>query len=471
MKKVVAVEQNKKELEKQAPLVSTTLTASPNSAVTLTTKNTVPVKSPTNTELTNTEYPHEFLWAHVALILIALLVALPSPVAKFWGGAVAGSSAAAFACACAWALLTAYFWRKILRARQPRWGGPWAAGLLMIDIIGLTALLSTSGAAQNPFTMLYFVPITLATLVSHRFTWRIAALAICAFGILLTQTAAALKPHAQHPHHAHFFDHVQGMAIALAVAGVFITVFVGLIARSLSAQRRYIEELSERQKRDRFVVALGALSAGAAHELGSPLSTIQVLADDFLSLGPDEQADAAQTIAQEVRRIKSIVHSMQSSQLSADLFQNDQHWPLRALLEEFQGLPLTSLELDEEGDTAQPRKVVEQIVRELHRNARHAAPEGQIVLRLKTAQEAFEITVEDPGPGLSAEELSHVTEPFVSYNGGTGLGLFLASIHAEQLGGRLTLSCDANQPTRATLSLPWQPPAHFLTPHKQGAAP
>ncbi len=457
------MERNNKELEKQAPLVSTIQTAAPSSVVTPTIKNTAPAKRPTSTE-----NPREFLWAHVALIFIALVVALPSPVAKFWGGATAGSPAAALSCAGGWALLTAYFWRKIHGASQPRWGGPWAAGLLMIDIAGLTALLSVSGAAQNPFTMLYFVPITLATLVSHRSTWRIAALAICAFGLLLIQTAAALKPHSQHPHHAHFFDHVQGMAIALAVAGVFITVFVGLIARSLSAQRRRIEELSERQKRDRFVVTLGTLSAGAAHELGSPLGTIQMLADDFVSLNSEEQAEAARTISQELKRIKGIVHSMQSSQLSADLFQNGEPWALHSFLEEFRTLPDTQVIIEREGETAQPRKVIEQIVRELHRNARQAAPSGQITVRLGGSSQEFTVVVEDPGPGLPVEQLSHVVEPFVSYNGGTGLGLFLSSIHAEQLGGQFSLLSEANQPTQAVLTLPWVPPQHFLKPQTQG---
>src|SRR5690606_14035403 len=92
---------------------------------------------------------------------------------------------------------------------------------LALDVAGLTLLLSISGAEHNPFTLLYFVPMTLATVVLDRWTFQIAGLSVLGFGLLLLQTSLALAGHRDHPHHAHFFQHVQGMAIAFAVAGTF----------------------------------------------------------------------------------------------------------------------------------------------------------------------------------------------------------------------------------------------------------
>lgn len=410
---------------------------------------------------TITESPREFLWAHVALIAVTLAVSLPHPVARLWGGLQDASPASALAYAGAWAVATAIIWLRLGRSSKQNRSEVWGGVLLLLDVFGITALLSTNGAAQNPFTMLYFVPITLATLVSHRWTWRIAALAVCGFALLLAQTAEALRPHRHHAHHAHFYDHVQGMAIALAIAGLFITLFVGLIARSLASQRARILALSEQQKRDRFAVALGALSAGAAHELGSPLASIQLLAEDLPHLSSEECRSAARTIVEETQRMKMIVHGMQSSEISADALGDGQSWSLGELATEVASLDATSVETQGTAQTTQARQVLAQILRELHRNARQADPKGLIVVSLVTSEAQLVVSVKDQGPGLSEEQVQRAMEPFVSETGSTGLGLFLASIHAQQLGGQLELLSEKGQGTEARLRLPLTPPFAF----------
>lgn len=419
------------------------------------------VKSPTDTES-----PREFLWAHVALIGITLAVSLPHPVARLWGGLQDASPTAAFTYAGAWACSTAIIWSRLARSATTGSTESWGGSLLLLDVVGITALLSTNGAAQNPFTMLYFVPITLATLVSHRWTWRIAALSVCGFGLLLAQTAEVLRPHRHHPHHAHFYDHVQGMAIALAIAGLFITLFVGLIARSLASQRARILALSEQQKRDRFAVALGALSAGAAHELGSPLASIQLLAEDLPHLSSEERASAAQTIVEESQRMKMIVHGMQSSELSADALGDGRSWSLTELGDEVSSLPQTQIQSQGAAPTTQARQILGQILRELHRNARQADPQGLITVSLETSNNRLLISVKDKGPGLSEERLQRAMEPFVSGTGSTGLGLFLGSIHAQQLGGQLELLSEEGRGTEARLTLPLHPPFSRSAKHR-----
>src|SRR6186713_277966 len=65
-----------------------------------------------------------------------------------------------------------------------------AAGIhLVLDVLGLTLFFAISGAGANPFTMLYFVPIGLATLLPRGFTWGVAGAALAGFGALLCVTA------------------------------------------------------------------------------------------------------------------------------------------------------------------------------------------------------------------------------------------------------------------------------------------
>jgi two-component system sensor histidine kinase RegB len=256
-----------------------------------------------------------------------------------------------------------------------------------------------------------------------------------------------------HPHHAHFFQHVSGMAAALAVSGVFVTYFVHRIAGELAAQRARIEELSREQQENRFAIALGTLSAGAAHELGSPLATVQILSEEIPHMNETERASALQDIKREISRMKHVLHSMDSSELSAQVFGDGTVWQWNTLENLFSSLGVVC---HHQGETVtnQPRSVVEQIARELLRNARRVASQSGVEGILESGDGEVRLSVLDDGPSLSAEGLKRAAEPFFSETGGTGLGLFLAMVHARQLGGRLTLEERSQGGTVASLVLP-----------------
>src|SRR5690606_7027664 len=108
--------------------------------------------------------------------------------------------------------------------------------------------------------------------------------------------------------------------------------------------------------------------------------------------------------------------------------------------------------------TTQPQKIVTQIVRELIRNALAATSAEQVRVSVREEGSEFVLSVVDRGPGLTAEQKERAQEPFVSFSGGTGLGLFLATVHARQLGGRLTLESERGVGTKVTLRLPLRAP-------------
>lgn len=405
-----------------------------------------------------------FWSSRAGLILVALLVSVPAPWAELWGGSTHGAPERALVIGATWIVLS------LLLARFKRSGegefffDPAAGASICLDVVGLTALLSVAGAAQNPFTLLYFVPITLATIVAQKWTLRVAALSVVGFGLLLFETTLALAEHRHHGAHAHFFQHVRGMAIALAVAGGFVTIFVHRIGTSLAQKERRIAELSRERQQEHLAIALGTLSAGAAHELGSPLGSVQLLAEELPHLTPVEQEKAVSTIIAEVQRMKSIVHGMDSSQLSAEILRGGKPWRLSELRAEAQALGAANrVTVSESEESTQPYQVVSQIARELIRNALSVKPDARVLMHITQQESAFVITVEDDGPGFTPEQKLHATEPFVSHTGGTGLGLFLAAIHARQLGGELSIESEAGKGARVSLRLP-------LTVSVRGAA-
>lgn len=388
--------------------------------------------------------------ARLVLIAAALIGTVPSPLVAGWSSGAPPQGFALGALALVWCAVT--FFVRAPSASARGW-------MLVLDVAFLTALFSVSGAAENPFTLLYFLPLTLSTLVSEAFTWRVALAAVIGFVLLLVESQLTAGPHAAH---GHFQSHVRGMALSLAVAGLLVAVFAHRLARVLASQREQIARLVRDRERDRLATSLGAVAAGAAHELGSPLGTIQLLVDDLPHMSDAEREDALGTIREQVSRMKGVLHGLDSTELSAEVLSTVEAWrvsslvaPLGELLPELR----SRVTVTSDGVVRQPRSVIEQITRELLTNAARVAPPESIEVELSATEGALSVLVRDRGPGFSDDAAEGAIEPFVSHTGGRGLGLFLAHVHARQLGGALIISARAGGGAEVGLHLPSRSPS------------
>ena len=96
-----------------------------------------------------------------------------------------------------------------------------------------------------------------------------------------------------------------------------------------------------------------------------------------------------------------------------------------------------------------------QIVDNLLSNAFRATPDGgRISLELAQDNGSVQVTVDDTGPGIRAEDQERLFRPFVSDAGGTGLGLTIASELSVALGGRISLESEVGRGSRFELVLP-----------------
>lgn len=367
-----------------------------------------------------------------------------------------------------WAVVNVLTERLVLR--RGRATRQLAGFHLLVDASMLTALLGISGGATNPFTTVYFVPITLATQVSPRWTWALAGYCLAGFAALFVMHPL---PKAPPGHEAHFAGHLRGMWVAFGVSGLLITYFVHRIALSLARQRQELVRLREQGMQDRHLAALGTLAAGAAHELGTPLGSIQLLVGELPHMTAAEREDAVSTIRSEIARCKGIVHRMASPQLSAQDLGADgggPAWPLRALAEQAQQIAQDSgLTLRVQGpldtELRQPREPLEQIVRELVANAIDACRRrsdgcAEVTVTMGSHGDQVSVEVRDEGIGMAPEVAANAFDPFFSTKAegeGMGLGLYLARAQLRQLGGTLELHSVLGRGTTLRMILPAYP--------------
>lgn len=407
-------------------------------------------------------------WVTVALMTAAatLMVVSPERIAPVLSWVPTRNTIIGFVAVLAiQAALNLYVAKVILprgRATLP------LAGLhLLADSAALSIMLGLTGGATNPFTTLYFVPVTLATQVSPRWTWAVAAVSLVGFGLLYL-----LGPLPQGPpgHEHHFAGHLRGMWFSFGVTGALITYFVHSIALSVARQRAELSRLREQALDDRHLASLGSLAAGAAHELGTPLGTIAVLASELPHMDRSEHEEAVTSIRHEVGRCKAIVQRMSTpdarvTELGADA----EPWPLQRFEDDVHaaGEVDVRVEFSARADTAccaLPREALGQIVRELLTNAAEACRRRDgargITLNVKVEDDEGHVRVEDDGEGMDGGVAGAAFDPFFSTKpegSGMGLGLYLTRAQLRQLGGRISVESVSGRGTAVTIVFPLVP--------------
>jgi two-component system sensor histidine kinase RegB len=259
-----------------------------------------------------------------------------------------------------------------------------------------------------------------------------------------------------------------GAWTALSMAVILIAIFTWSIAEEA---RRHADALTATQlalAREQKMSALGAQAAAAAHLLGSPLGTINVIAKELSRELPNDDPlhEEVMELLGQAQRCGRILASFGRPR---DPAEHDPYSraPLTTLLEsiadEF-AKPEKEVEikLEAEPGCSEPALVLAAELRHALANLIDNAVQfakSRVRVTVSPRRSGLALVIEDDGPGFSPDILDWLGEPYVSTRsgrGGMGLGVFIANTLLARTGARLHFD---NSSSGARVSITWPPAA------------
>jgi two-component system sensor histidine kinase RegB len=331
----------------------------------------------------------------------------------------------------------------------------YAAALLALNIIELAGLLYFTGGLENPFSFLFLAPVLISsTALPFRLTIALGVLAIVCASVLVFF-------HLPLP-----WDSDDPMVLPpIYLLGVWLSIAVAIGVTSLYAfqvaeeSRQLSDALAATElvlTREQHLTQLDGLAAAAAHELGTPLSTIFLISRELERTVPDDSPIAGdlKTLREQTQRCRDILGKI--TQLSATGAPFDR-MPLSTLIEETVAphrdfdvaikVRIAVAAATEPVGTRNPAVLYG--VGNILENAVDFA-RTTVEVNAWWNNEKVEIVISDDGPGIAPDMLKRIGEPYLSRRpgadeaqserSGLGLGVFIARTLLERTGAKVSFT-------------------------------
>lgn len=336
---------------------------------------------------------------------------------------------------------------------------------LGVDSLILAALLFYAGGSTNPFVSFFLVPIALsASFLSLRFVIAITLLCISLYSFLMLEHQSLPSTHGRFG--GDFNLHIIGMWVNFILASILSASFITSLATMARERANKLAAYDKELLRNEYIVALGTLAAGTAHEISTPLSNIGMMADE-LNNSPDDVVlvrDIAQSIkkqqqlcTEQLRTLGSASAHAEQNKISVQAlksFLDDVINRWAAMRPEIKIKRHFSL-LRNPNIKADP--TITQAIINLLNNAADASVANQkpkIEMVAETSETDLLLHIDDFGIGFSIDQASLAGNiSFTTKEKGLGLGLILSHASLARYHGSLRLQ-KREDGMRSTIKIP-----------------
>ncbi len=352
-----------------------------------------------------------------------------------------------------------------------------ATVFLAFDIVQLAMLLYLTGGLTNPFSLLLLAPVAIgATILSLTSNIALSLLTIVSIAVLglMHQPLPWDGPPPEFPEIYH-----TGTWAGLTLTTLLITLYGWRLAEEARQMTDALGAAQAALAQEQRMSALGALAAAAAHELGTPLSTIAVVTREMMhEVEPDDPLrEDVELLAAESERCRSILARL-SVDPTGDVSDAYTLVPLPALIEAAaqncrrEGIAIT-FESGPRGEGVPQTAPIQvrspeimQGVGNIVQNAVSFA-RREVLIATHWTTEWSEVEVSDDGPGFSESLLDELGTPFISTRQGEeghmGLGVFIAKTLLERTGATVTFGNRSSGGGGAAVAVRWPNPVFKAT--------
>jgi two-component system, sensor histidine kinase RegB len=346
-----------------------------------------------------------------------------------------------------------------------------AAWLLAFDIAELAVLLFLTGGLQNPFAFMFVGPVLLsATALPPRFTLMLGGFAVVCATILVFV------------HYPLPWDSDDPLQLPpIYMMGVWLCIllaigFIGAYAWQITEESRQLSDALAATElvlaREQHLSQLDGLAAAAAHELGTPLSTISVIAKELeRAIAPNApHGDDVRLLREQATRCRGILAKLTELSSGGEPFDRMR---LTALIEEVVAphrnfgvtIDVTAPSDHASEPVGARNPAILYGLGNLLENAVDFARD-RVAVDAEWSEDSVAVTISDDGPGFAPEILARIGDPYVTSRRrqqndsgdeptGLGLGFFIAKTLLERSGATLSFENRPGPERGAIIRLRW----------------
>ena len=339
---------------------------------------------------------------------------------------------------------------------------------LFYDLIQLATLLYLTGGVTNPFTILLIVPaIVSSTFLTLKSTINLSVITVVIL-IVLTINHYSL-PHSGDLHFHVPNYYLYAIPTAIIIGLIFLTYFGARFGIEARKRTEALNRLELILAKEHELESIGLQAAAAAHSLGTPLSTITVVARELekeIGNNPKYSKDINLLLSQ-TKRCSNILRNFSKDQIKEDNFLSDIKIEdlLNEIVRSYMEISEKKLSLLVEKNELNPQvERTLEITYGLRNFIGNAVKysKSSVEISLESNNKITEVKVCDDGPGFSPDIIDVLGEPYIrskneiiSSKSGLGLGTFIGKTLLERMKANVTFG-KCPKTNGAMVTIQWQ---------------